>query len=173
MKCAGLLLCMFGLLTIIGWDVWFSQDWKMLIGELLIIIGAVSWAFSNVYYRLNLQHLPKITTSAYQMLFGAIGLTIAAFITELGQPIELNLQSVYYILFTGLLSSALCFTIWFMILSVIDVVSATISTLLVPFFGLTFSALILGEEMTFSIMLGSCLMIIGIIITHLKKRQRA
>lgn len=170
-KFIGLLIGMIGLLTILGWDIWIGQDIKVLFGELLIIIAAVSWAISNVYYRLKLQHLPKLETNAYQMLFGTIGMILARLFVEWGQPIDLNVHSIYYILFTGILASALCFTAWFLILSIIDMVTATISTLLVPIFGLLFSSLIIDEKMSVGVMIGSGLIIFGIIVAQMTKKK--
>src|SRR5699024_6989368 len=37
----GLGLGMLGLLTILGWDVWFAQDWTIVLGELLIIFASM------------------------------------------------------------------------------------------------------------------------------------
>lgn len=172
-KLTGLIVGLVGLLTILGWDIWISQDVKMIFGELLIIIAAISWGISNVYYRIKLQHLPKLETSAYQMLFGTVGIIIATCFMEWNEPVDLNLHSIYYILFTGILASALCFTVWFVILSLIDMVTATISTLLVPIFGLTFSALLIGEDLTIGVLTGSGLIIIGIIVAQIRKKEHA
>lgn len=170
-KVIGLMIGMVGLLTILGWDIWAGQNGKMIFGEILIIIAAISWAISNVYYRLTVQDLPKIQASAFQMLFGTIGIIIATLFMEWNEPIEINAHSIYYILFTGVLASALCFTVWFVVISMIDMVTATISTLLVPIFGLLFSSLLLDERMTTSILIGSGLIILGIIIAQVTKRN--
>lgn len=171
-KWTGLTIGLFGLLTILGWDIWMNQDVKMLFGELLIIIAAVSWGVSNVFYRIKLQHLPKLETSAYQMLFGTIGIIIATLFMEWDEPVVWNVHSVYYILFTGVLASALCFTVWYIILSLIDMVTATISTLLVPIFGLFFSALLLGESLTVGVLTGAGMIILGIIIAQIRKKEK-
>ncbi|MEN1967372.1 DMT family transporter [Lentibacillus sp. N15] len=171
-KFIGLLIGMLGLLTILGWDIWIGQNIKVLFGELLIIIAAVSWGVSNVYYRMKLQHLPQLETNAYQMLFGTIVMIIVTFFMEWHEPIDLNVHSVYYILFTGILASALCFTGWFLILSIIDMVTATISTLLVPIFGLVFSSLIIGEKMTAGVLVGSGLIIFGIVVAQLTRKEK-
>ncbi|WP_404454479.1 DMT family transporter [Virgibacillus necropolis] len=170
-KTTGLLIGMLGLLTIMGWDIWIGQSIEVIIGEVLIILAAVSWGIANVYYRLKLQDIPKLQSSAYQMIFGTIGIIIATLFMEWGEPVELNVDSIYYILFTGVFASALCFTIWFFILSIIDMVTATLATLLVPIFGLLFSWLILGERFTVGITAGSTLIIIGIIIAQVKNRS--
>lgn len=173
-KMSGLLIGMLGLLTILGWDIWTGQRIDVIFGEICIIIAAISWAIANIYYRLNVQQLPKIQASAFQMFFGAIGIIIATGFMEWGEPIVLNAYSIYYILFTGVLASALCFTVWFFIISKVDMVSATISTLLVPIFGLVFSNILLGEQMSIGVLAGSALIIVGIIIaTVTKKNPRA
>ncbi|MEN2769026.1 DMT family transporter [Ornithinibacillus xuwenensis] len=172
-KLIGLIVGMVGLVLIIGWDFFQAQSIDTIIGELLIVIAAISWGASNVYYRLRLNHLPKLQVSAYQMFFGTIGIVVAAMIMEWGQPINWNGQSIFYILFTGVLASALCFTIWFVILSKIDMVSATLSTLLVPVFGLSFSWLALSEAITPSILYGSFFIIVGITISQLTGRKRS
>lgn len=171
-KLTGLLVGLLGLLTILGWDIWVNPGAKVIFGELLIIIAAISWATSNVYYRIKLAHLPKLETSAYQMLFGTIGLIIASLFMEWDEPIVWNAQSVYYILFTGVLASALCFTVWYIILSLIDMVTATISTLLVPIFGLFLSAIILDEKLSISIVVGTGLIILGIMMVQIKKKEK-
>ncbi|GAB3068789.1 DMT family transporter [Virgibacillus ainsalahensis] len=170
-KLTGLLIGMLGLLTILGWDIWAGQSPEVIFGEVLIIIAAVSWAISNTYYRLRVQDLPKVQASAFQMLFGAIAITIVTLFMEWGEPVAWNAQSIYYILFTGVLASALCFTVWFMIISKIDMVSATISTLLVPMFGLIFSSILLDEKLTAGVLTGSILIIIGIIIATITKKN--
>ncbi|MGY0692116.1 DMT family transporter [Virgibacillus sp. FSP13] len=170
-KFIGLLIGMIGLLTILGWDIWVGQNIQVIFGEILIIIAAVSWAVSNVYYRIKLQHLPQLQVNAYQMLFGTIGIIIATLFMEWNQPIDLNVHSIYYILFTGILASALCFTVWFLILSLIDMVTATISTLLVPIFGLLFSSLIIDEKMSIGIITGSGLIIVGIVVAQVTRKN--
>lgn len=168
----GLFTGMVGLLTILGWDIWIGQSLQVLFGEVLIIIAAVVWAISNIYFRLHLEELPKIQSSAYQMTFGTIGIFIAALFMEWGDPVHLNAHSIYYILFTGILASALCFTVWYLILSLIDMATATIATLLVPIFGLVFSALILGEKMSVGIVVGSGLIICGIVAAQKRNKKR-
>ena len=162
----GLFIGMIGLLSILGWDIWFEQNLQTIFGELLIVMAAIVWAISNIYYRLHLQSLHKIQASAYQMTFGTIGIFIAAMVMEWGDPVHLNANSIYYILFTGILASALCFTVWYLILSLIDMATATIATLLVPIFGLLFSVLLIGEKMSIGIIVGSSLIICGIVVAQ-------
>ncbi|GEN45073.1 DMT family transporter [Alkalibacillus haloalkaliphilus] len=167
----GLAVGLIGLLTILGWDLWLAQSAATVLGEMLIVVAAISWGLSNIYYRLFLKGMSQLQVNGYQMAFGALAITIVALITESDQAIVWNLESVYYVLFTGVLASALCFTVWFILLSVIDMVTATISTLLVPVFGLFFGWLLLNEPLTANIMIGTVLIVIGISIANLYKKS--
>ncbi|WP_228550264.1 DMT family transporter [Salinibacillus xinjiangensis] len=171
MKLLGLGVGLIGLLTILGWDIWAKQDSRVIFGEILIIIAAISWGASNVYYRLKFKGVSQLQVNTYQMVFGTLGIILAAVVMEWGRPISLTTESIYYILFTGVLASALCFTVWFMLLSIIDMVTATISTLLVPVFGMFFGWLFLEEELTVSILIGSSLILSGIVIANLVKKK--
>ncbi|SEP88949.1 Threonine/homoserine efflux transporter RhtA [Virgibacillus subterraneus] len=169
-KTIGLGIGMLGLVTILGWDIFMVQDPEVIFGEILIIVAALAWASSNVYYRTNLQGMNKIQVTAYQMLFGTIGIIIASLFAEWGDPVQLTGESIFYILFTGVLASALCFSVWFLLLSTIDMVTATLSTLLVPVFGLFFGWLILGETLTIGIIVGSVLILVGIVVAQLSRK---
>lgn len=169
-KYVGLIIGLIGLLTIVGWDLWTAHNWYAIIGEILITLAAISWAGANVYYRVRLEEIPQIQMSAFQMAFGTVGIFIVALITEWEEPIIINAESVYYILFTGIFASAVAFTLWFFVLKLIDMVTATLSTMLVPVFGLILSYFIIGEKMTNSIIIGSTCIISGIIIAQVSNR---
>lgn len=169
-KVIGLGIGMLGLLTILGWDIFMIQDPEVIFGEILIVVAAISWAVSNVYYRIKLQDMNKIQVTAYQMLFGTIGIIIASLFAEWGDPVQLTGESIFYILFTGVLASALCFSVWFLLLSTIDMVTATLSTLLVPVFGLFFGWWILEETLTTGIIVGSVLILVGIVVAQTSRK---
>ena len=176
-KIIGLVMGVIGLIVIVGWDfINFNQP-GVIISEILIIIAAIAWGISNVYYRNFVNDLPQVQVSACQMLFGTLVIVLTTVIMEWQEPVIWNIQSIYYILFTGIFASAFCFTLWFVVMSEIDMATATISTMLVPVFGLILSQLIFAEKMTASVLLGSGLIIFGIIIatsksTSLKKMDR-
>jgi len=169
-KLFGLITGMIGLLTILGWDIWSKQSIDVIVGECLIIIGAISWAIANIYYRRTLNHVSLIQASTWQMVFGTIGMIFVTLFMEWGEPVTFNIKSIFYILFTGVFGSALCFTAWFLILRLIDMVTATLSTLLVPIFGLLFSFMILDEKLSLSILVGTALIITGIVMAQIPNK---
>lgn len=168
----GLSVGFVGLLTILGWDLWFEQSKSVIFGEMLIMIAFISWALSNVYYRRYLKDVSLLQVSTWQMLFGTMAIIIVSIIMEFGEPMIINMKSIYYILFMGVFASALCFTVWFLILSIIDMITATISSMLVPVFGLFLSYIIIGERLTGSVLIGSGLIVVGVVVAHLSKVEK-
>ncbi|SHN36625.1 DMT family transporter [Gracilibacillus kekensis] len=171
-KIIGLSFGLLGLFTILGWDIWRNQTPEVLIGETLIIIAAISWGASNVYYRKTVSKLSQLQVNTYQMLFGTVGLAIVAVVLEGGDSISFTPYSFYIILFTGVLASAFCFTAWFFVLNAIEMTTATIATLLVPVFGLFLGWLLIDEDIGVSIVIGTGLIISGIVISTLAKRKK-
>lgn len=169
-KMIGLTLGMCGLIIILGWDIFSHIDTRIIFGEFLIIIAAILWGISNTYYRLNLTHLSQIQVTTFQMLCGTIIIVIVTFFVESGHLILLTSKSIFYILFAGIFATALCFTGWFFVISKIDMATATISSMLVPVFGLILSSIILSEKLTFSFLFGSTLIIFGIVIATKRRK---
>ncbi|MBO8155742.1 MAG: DMT family transporter [Bacillaceae bacterium] len=164
-KWLGILIGSFGLTFMIGWDFLLEQHSMKIIGELLIVLAAVSWAISNIYYQHVFRGVDQLQVTAYQMLFGTIGLMLATLITEWGEPVQVTPNSMYIVVYTGVIASAFCFTCWFYLLRRVDTVTVTISSLLVPVFGVLFSWLTLHEPITTEIAVGTALIISGIFMT--------
>lgn len=154
-----------GILFIFGFDIQHLSG-PAFIGQLLIIVAAICWAIANIFYQRKFAHADRLQVNAYQSLFGALGLTLVAIIMEHDVPIVLNATSIFSVLYTGILASAICFTIWFFLLDVVDTTTAAISVLLVPIFGLLFSAIFLNEVITLSTGIGSLLILAGIVLTQ-------
>ena len=165
-KITAMILGAIGLVLIVGFDASAIRDQSVFVGELLVIVAAVFWATANIFYQKKFHDADRIQVNAYQMLFGAIGLTIAAITMEWGEPVEFNAISIFTILFTGILGSAVNFSIWFYLLTVIDTATASISILLVPVFGLILSVIFLDEALTASMIAGSILILSGVFITQ-------
>ncbi|MFB4166129.1 DMT family transporter [Alteribacillus sp. JSM 102045] len=163
---SGLLLGISGLSFIIGADLFEQATWQNTIGILLILAASLCWAAANIYFRLNLAGSNQLSVTAFQMIIGSLGLACTAFIFESGQTVQWNGESIFSLLFTGVIASSLCFSIWYYLLSVINTVTVTISTLLVPVFGVLFGHFLLAEELTLSMIVGAFFILMGIFISQ-------
>ena len=161
-KWLGVALGTIGIVCILGWDTLVHQNSEILFGELLIIGGAISWAVSNIWVKKRMGGENIYMVSSLQLSIGAIGLALLAIPTEGILNIEWNAYSIYILLFTGLIASAVDFTIWFYLLKNLDIKITTFSSMLVPVFGLIFDWAILGNRLDGGVIVGGALILIGI-----------
>ena len=161
-KWIGVALGTGGVVCILGWDTLTNQNPEILIGEILILAGAVSWAVSNIWIKKRMVGQNVYTMSGLQLAFGAIGLMILAAPTEGLFNVDWNSHSIYILVFTGVIASAVDFTIWFYLLKKMDINILTFSSMLVPVCGLLFDWLLLGNDLDPGIIAGGLLILAGI-----------
>lgn len=131
--------------------------WAMLLG----LSSGVSWAFSNIIIKRKLQHCDNVQFTTWQMTVGAIGLLMYSLVFERG-PYHFGVMPIIYVLFAGVIASALAFVMWFHILSKTAASKASISLLLVPIIGLVSGVLVLHERLKLVTLIGIVLVLIGI-----------
>lgn len=170
----GLLFGVIGLGLIIGADIYQDSTSNGIFGIILILIASLLWSVANIYFRyfrLHFSNQPQLPITAYQMLLGSIGLGICALVFERSASIAWNVESFYALLFTGVIASALCFSLWYYLLRNISTITAAISTLLVPVFAVLFGYFILEEPLSTSMILGGGFVVLGIFVSqaHFKR----
>lgn len=158
----GVALGTIGIAFILGRDTLVYQSSEILFGELLILGGAVSWAISNIWMRKRMAGEDIYMVSTIQLSLGAIGLALIALPTEGLLIVDWNPHSLYILLFTGLIASAVDFTIWFYLLKNLDIKITTFSSMLVPVCGLIFDWAILGNTLDSGVIVGGALILAGI-----------
>ena len=151
-----------GILCILGWDTLVNQSMGILFGEFLIIIGAISWAIANIWVKKRMTNEDTYMVNGLQMLIGTAGLILLSLLTEGLFNVKWTLVSTSIVVFTGVVASAINFTIWFFLIKRLDINTATFSSMLVPVFGLLFDWLQIGNRLDVGIIIGGILILIGI-----------
>lgn len=151
-----------GIICILGRDSFVYHDLEVFKGELLVIGGAISWAISNIWMKKRMGGENIYMLSTIQLTIGAIGLALLAIPAEGLLVVEWNAHSLYILLFTGIIASAVDFTIWFYLLNNLDIKITTFSSMLVPVVGLLFDWAILGNTLDAGVIIGGALILIGI-----------
>ncbi|MEM7008762.1 MAG: DMT family transporter [Thermodesulfobacteriota bacterium] len=164
----GVALGTLGVISILGIDVLEYQSSEILFGELLIIAAAISWAVSNIWVKKRLGTENVYRISAMQLTFGALFLIGLSIPTEGLFDVQWNPHSIYILLFTGIIASAVDFTIWFYLIKNIDIKITTFSSMLVPVFGILFDWLILGTPLDDGVIIGGILILFGIYLVSKK-----
>ncbi|WP_342417681.1 DMT family transporter [Paenibacillus sp. FSL R10-2782] len=159
-KTIGIATGMMGLLF--AMDIHLGGNlWAMLLG----VSSAIAWALSNLIIKLKLQHCDKIQFTTWQMAFGAFGLLLYSLLFERWEP-HFSAASIFYILFSGIVASALAFLLWTHILTRMEASKASVTLLLVPIIGVVSGWIFLHEELKAATLLGIFLVLAGIWIVN-------
>ncbi|MBO4401310.1 MAG: EamA family transporter [Selenomonadaceae bacterium] len=159
-KIFGVALAIVGVAVLMGVDV--SGDLPAI---LLALAAAMFWALSNVIVKAKLTQCNPIALTTWQMVVGAIFLTIYA--ASFGEVrAEWTLAAVACLLYNAVIASALAFFLWVFVLEHMQASKASIAVLGVPVVGVLSGVIFLGEPLTISIVLGMAMVLSGIVIVQ-------
>lgn len=143
-KLLGLALGVAGLATLIGPDM--SSLGAAPLGAALMLGAAISWALGTVVMKRFLWTIPVGTLAGWQLLIGAVPITLGAFTFEpmpdLGTLSTPALISVAYVVTFPMV---FCHWAWFTVVRLFPAAIAAIGTLAIPIVGVFSSSLVLGE----------------------------
>lgn len=161
-KTAGIMLGLAGLFLSMniqsGGSVW---------AMLLALSSAISWAAASLLFKLKLKHCDSIQYNTWQMTIGAAGLWLVSLSFERGEW-HWGVMPAVYILFSGIVASALAFVMWNHILSRTEASKASVSLLLVPIVGVISGCLFLNESFKPVTLAGILLVLAGIWVVNRK-----
>lgn len=120
---------------------------------------------SNLIFKRKLHGCDHVQFTTWQMAAGAIGLLLYSICFEHGKSHWSPIAAVY-LLYSGVLASALAFVLWSHILSKTEASKASISLLLVPVFGALSGFLFLREALNAVTLLGIILVLAGIWVVN-------
>lgn len=129
----------------------------------LTLLSAMSWAFASVITKMKLKGCSMMQIVTWQMVSGAIVLAIYSATIPQGN-VDWNLNSALILIYNGVLASALAFFIWNWLLMKIEAGKASTAVLGVPVVGVLGGIVILGEPLTFNVMLGMVMILAGICV---------
>ncbi|WP_160726036.1 DMT family transporter [Bacillus sp. USDA818B3_A] len=155
-KTVGILIGILGLF--LSMDIHFGENiWA----PILALSSAITWALSSLIFKKKLQGCDTVQFTTWQMGAGAIGLFLYSFSFEQGQS-HWSLMAVVYLLYSGILASALAFVIWSNILAKMEASKASISLLIVPVVSTLSGFLFLKESLNAIALLGIILVLLGV-----------
>tara|TARA_B100000674_G_C37978772_1_gene980840 strand:+ start:1461 stop:2342 length:882 start_codon:yes stop_codon:yes gene_type:complete len=136
-------------------------------GAVLIFGSAFSWAVYTVVSRKALKTYSPLTVTTYASGVGLI--LVAPFpLASIEESIHIftDAQSLLFLIFLGVVSSAITFIWHQQALEKIGALSTSIYLNLVPIFGILSAAIILGENLNEFIIVGGILVLLGIILVN-------
>lgn len=163
LKALGIFLGVAGIITILS--PW-GMDWtnkNVIIGNILLILSAVSWAVAMLCTRYLPWHSSSIEMSPWQLLLAAIPMVILAAIFEPHAHITWNLSLYGALVFTSFLATAFAFWALVYVTRELPVTTTAVSMLGVPLVSVIASALLLGEAFTMNNLIAMALILVGLI----------
>ena len=141
-----------------------------LLGVLLLLVAGIAWAFYNFLTKKVVNRYPSISLLFYQTLFGAIFMAPLA-LFERGDWAAPTALTFSMMLFLGLFCSVLAFLLYNNGLKKLPASSVTSMLNLVPIFGVFFSWVLLGEQVTLRKVIGGVVIIAGVMISARQSKQ--
>ncbi|MCC3358475.1 DMT family transporter [Bacillus sp. REN16] len=140
--------------------------WIVLLG----LSSAISWAIASLFFKVKLKDCDTIQFTTWQMTIGTVGLLVYTLSFETGES-HWGFMPVVYILFSGVIASALAFVMWNHILRRTEASKASTSLLVVPIVGVVSGYIFLDESLSVITLAGILLVLVGIWFVNSKNTQ--
>ncbi len=160
----GVILAFIGVIVVVG----TPQITGNHVAFVMLLISAIFCAVFNIQSR-KLHAIPPLSLLCWSSLIAAPHLLLMSYFLE-GNPLEL-LEGTTTTLWGALLYSVIVasfigITLWIYLLQTYPIHKVMPFNLLVPFFGVSLSVVILGDIPSWHIFLGGALILSGIAISH-------
>jgi drug/metabolite transporter (DMT)-like permease len=150
----------------------FDMNWHQphtLLGNGLLISSALCWAIAILCARHMHWPRPPLELIAWQLLVGVIPLTLFLIWTQPHPLIVWDPSLVMSLLYNGILSTAFAYWAVVVIGKALSPVTTSLSLLAVPACGVIFSAWLLHEAITHSVIMAMACIVIGLACVVMKK----
>ncbi len=170
-KWIGLSIGVIGVVVLSG--IW-ANDWSepsVLIGTGLLLAAAVVSASTAVHVRRHRWTIDPIQALPWQLAGATIPLVALGLIVDGAPSVEWTPQLIGMMAYQGILASGLAFWAQIVVLRSFSAVSTNLTMTGVPVLGVTSSALVLGERVSFTLLAGMTLVIVGVVVNLLAAEQ--
>lgn len=147
-----------------------SFEFEFGLGEFFLLLSAASGALGNLFARNGSRDMDVAYLTAYQMLFGSIGLCIAGAMFAGLAPFTFSGKAIWMLLYLSFLSAA-GFILWNNVMKYNQVGKVSMYLFFIPVFGVFLSSMLLGEQMHSNVLFGLLFVTSGIIIVNRKKES--
>ncbi|OAA90134.1 DMT family transporter [Clostridium coskatii] len=166
-KIISLILATFGVIIVIGLDSMFM---KHLLGNIILVGAAVTWALASVYLKIVSKRFNSLIITTYAMLFALIFTTPLMLTQHNNFTLILNNRNLILgIIYLGVVSTAGAFFLWNKGIGLMDVGIGSLFLFFQPVTGSIFGWLYLHEQLTFGFFIGGTLIVIAVIIAITKE----
>ncbi len=163
----GILIGLVGGLVILGIPLLFFGNFSSehLLGDLLIVLSGISFVIGTVLSRGLLAKYPTIVVTSVAFLVGVITFLIPAIQEYINNPTWISgvsLLGFLGLMYITFLSTISAFFLMEWGIKKVDIVKAHLFQYIEPAIAATLAVPILGERISFSFIIGTCLIVLGV-----------
>ena len=159
----GFVLGFVGVVILVGWKTLETTS-NVLIAIVAALLAALMYAIAAPYIKQNLADVPSLVVTTGSQL-GAALVIIPALPFTLPQQTP-SASVVISVLALAVLSTAFAYILYFRLIQNVGSTKALTVTYLIPLFAMLWGALVLGEAITSSMILGCGLVLLGTAIAN-------
>ena len=141
------------------------------IGDLLAIAAALVWAiYSLLTRKISSYGYNTIQTTKRIFAYGIVFMIPTLFFFEFNLDLArmTNIKYLFNLIFLGLGASALCFVTWNYAVKLLGAVKTSVYIYMVPVITIVASAIVLREQITLAMGVGTALALVGLILSQPK-----
>jgi drug/metabolite transporter (DMT)-like permease len=141
------------------------------IGDVIILIATLFWAVNAVYTKKILERFQPFQVVLYPTLFSLPFFFIEALLWDGQMILNLDTKVIVALLYQSLAAASFGFVAWNTMLRKYGAVSVHSFLFIMPIAGVFLGGLVLGEPITFNILVALLLIVSGISIVNLKTKK--
>jgi drug/metabolite transporter (DMT)-like permease len=168
LRVGGLVLGFIGAALLAGRELELRSDSSGLIGALAVVLAAVSYAAGASYARYRIRSTHRYLVAAGTLVFAAIYIWALALVADGGVIVPVQLDTIVALLWLGILGSFVAYLLFFFLIEHLGATMASMVTYMFPVIGVAIGVVALGERMDASLLIGTVLVVAGIIIVSLR-----
>jgi drug/metabolite transporter (DMT)-like permease len=162
-KWMGFILGLAGILILFNPLAINWSEHNEILGNGVLLLAAFCWAIAILCARYMHWSRSPLELISWQLLVGTIPVVLLAFLQHPEPQIVWNSTSIFVLLFCGILSTAFAYWGSVVISKELPAITTSLSLLAIPVCGLLFSAWLLHEKMTFSLILAMVFILGGLL----------
>jgi len=171
-KTVGIMLAFFGVLLTFGKNLQ-SEVQVSFFGDLVVLASGCLLGLRVVATKLLVQFIHPCRLLIWMMVFSLPCFFGLSFFLESGVGYQLSVSGIVAILYQGLVIAGFCFVSWTSVLKKYSPSKLVVLFFTTPLFGVLLSHLLLGDEVSSSLILGVGLVAFGIYMVNKHDTRRA
>lgn len=163
----GIIISLLGALSVIGIPLLFFGNFssKQLSGNLLILASSISFVIGSMIFKSMLKTYKPVVLTAVTFLIATVAFALPAFMEYLQNPgwiLKVSILGIFGLIYITVLSSICAYFLLLWGLNRIPLSHANMIQYLEPAIAATLAVPLLGERISFSFIIGTCLIILGV-----------